>query len=279
MTVTNCYIRILTPNGLEPAAYTADSLNEAAQYEPTDGVYTVTNTYNTYQVLKFDAHLDRLEDSAQHAGIALRLDRSVLRKALRQMIADAGFGDVRFRVTVPRDQPDHFILSLEPFKPPPAQVYSEGVRCITVSNTARHNPRAKTTDWMHERQRISASLPKGIYDAILLDEAGNLLEGLSSNFYTIVDGELRTAGEGVLPGIAQQIVFTVAPDILPLRTEAVNVRRIDDFSEAFITSSSRGIVPVVELDAHQIGNGKPGLFTARLREAYLAWVTAHLEPL
>jgi len=275
----DCYIQILTPHGLEPAPYTASSLNEAAKYEPDDGVYTVTNTYIVTQVLKFDAHLDRMENSARLASIPLKLDRLRLRRALRQMIQESGFGDVRFRVTVARDKPDHFILSLEPYKPPAAEVYSKGVRVITAADSARHNPAAKTTDWMHERQRLTEAMPAGIYDTILLDEGGNMLEGLASNFYVILNGELRTAGGGVLPGIAQQIVFEVAPGVLPLRKEAVNVREIPDLSEAFITSSSRGIVPVVEIDGHILGEGMPGTCTQRLREAYAEWVRTHLEEL
>src|SRR5215813_11137984 len=101
-----CLIKILTPAGLQNAPYTADSLADAVKFEPHDGVYTVTNTYNTIQALKLDAHLNRLEDSARRENIPLALDRRMLRAALREMITQSGFGDVRFRITVPRTQPD-----------------------------------------------------------------------------------------------------------------------------------------------------------------------------
>jgi len=270
-------ICILSPAGLQPAPYTADSLADAVQYEPADGVYTLSNTYNTFQVLKFDAHLDRLEDSARREGIPLKFDRPRLRAALRQMIADSGFGNVRFRITVPRAQPDHLILSIEPFKPYPPELYEHGVRCVTLPGSARQHPASKTTGWMHNRRSIA--LPPGIYEGLLVDEAGSILEGTSSNFYAILGDELRTAGEGVLPGIAQQIVFTVAPPILPVCKQPVNVRDIPQLSEAFITSSSRGIVPVVEIDGNRIGDGHPGARTLELRRAYLDWVGRNLEDL
>lgn len=271
------FIRHLTANGLEPVDYSADSLTEAARYEPDDGIYTVTNTFETFKVLKFDAHLNRMEDSARRADLPLALDRPRLRSALRQMIAEAGFGDVRFRVTVPRDRPDTFILTLEPFRPLSAEVIAKGVRVVTAPDSARHNPAAKTTDWMHQREKIAKSLAPGIYDAILLNESGDLLEGLGANFYAVMDGILRTAGEGVLPGIAQQIVFEIAPPIIPIERTAVNMRDIPALAEAFITSSSRGIVPVVEIDGQIIGDGVPAAKTLALREAYQAWVNAHLE--
>lgn len=268
------YIRVLTPQGLKSVDYTAESLADAATYEP-DGIYTVTNTYNRFQVLKFEAHLDRMEDSAHRAEIDLKLDRPTLKAALRQMITDADMGDVRFRVTVPRSKPDHAIITLEPFKPVPPEVREFGVAVITAPNSARHNPAAKTTGWMHERGNIT--LPEGVYDAILLDADGYMLEGLGANFYTIINGELRTAGQGVLPGIAQQIVFEIAPDILPVRRDAPHISELPDIQEAFITSSSRGIVPIHTIDNRTLGN--PGEKTRALISTYNAWVESHLETL
>lgn len=272
-----CLIRLLTPHGVQPAPYSADSLVEAARHEPHDGVYTVANTFETFKVLKLTAHLDRLEDSARREQIALVLDRARLRAALRQMISESGYGDVRFRITVGREQPEVLILSIEPFGAYPASLFSEGVRCQTLPNSARHNPSAKSTGWMHDREQIA--LQAGMYTGLLLDERGQILEGINSNFYAILDGCLRTAGEGVLPGIAQQIVFEVAPPIIPLQRQAVHVSDLPQLSEAFITSSSRGIMPVVEIDGIQIGTGKPGTITQALRTAYQAWVAAHLESL
>jgi branched-chain amino acid aminotransferase len=268
-------IRWLTAEGLIDAPYTAESLADAARHEPPDGVYTVANTFNTTQVLKLDSHLDRMEDSARRAGIDLRIDRPRLRAALRQMILDSGFGDVRYRITA-RDS-SQFILTIEPFKPLAAEVIAAGVRCVTAKDSARHNPAAKVTGWMHARQEIS--LPPGAYEALLLDAEGRILEGTGSNFWAIMDGELRTAGEDVLPGIAQQIVFEIAPPIIPVRREAVHVSDLPGIDEAFITSSSRGIVPVVAIDDHIVGDGAPGSTTLALRAAYVRWVEQHLEEL
>jgi branched-chain amino acid aminotransferase len=272
-------IRILTPEFLMPAPYTADSLADAAHHEPHDGIYTVTNTYERTKTLKLDAHLNRLEDSAARAGIPLVLDRLRLREALRRMIIESGYDDVRFRITVPHETPEQFILTIEPYTPPSNTLVEQGVRVVTVANSARHNAAAKTTDWLHDREAIEKSLPPGIYTALLCDQAGYLLEGLSSNFYAILTGELRTASVGMLPGIAQQIVFEVAPALLPLRKDAVHRDDIPHLDEAFITSSSRGILSVIQIDDYVLGTGEPGLLTRHLRAAYQEWVQGHLEEL
>jgi branched-chain amino acid aminotransferase len=274
-------IRILTPDGLQPAPYSADTLNDAAQYEPADGVYTVASTFNGTQTLKLDAHLDRLEDSARRVNIPLELNRAKLRSALRQMIEESGFGSVRFRITLTREHPDQLTLSIEPFTTNIAQLVANGIRCATVPGSARNNPAAKYTGWMHERKAAidSTAAAQKVDERLLVSENGDILEGFGSNFYTILDGELRTAHEGVLAGIARQIIYEIAPEILPLRKDPINVRDIPNLSEAFISSSSRGIIPVIEIDGHTLSGGKPGPQTLGLRKLYDAWVESHLEEL
>lgn len=274
----SAYIRLLTPDGgLHPVTYTAENLNDAARYEPTDGVYTITNTYNTTQVLRMDDHLNRLEDSAHRADIPLTLDRPALRRALRACILDYGVGDVRWRVTVGKDQPENILITLEKFSPAAPSIYERGVRVITAPNSARHNPAAKTTAWMTEREALAKAMPVGIYDTILQDADGYLLEGLGANFYAIKDGMLWTAEANVLPGISRLVVLEVAPPILPVMRQAIHSQDIPTLSEAFITSASRGIVPVIEIDGHILGDGTPGRQTLQLRAAYLTWVQNHLE--
>jgi branched-subunit amino acid aminotransferase/4-amino-4-deoxychorismate lyase len=270
------YIRQLTPDGLLPVNYHANSLADAGQYEPVTGIYTVTNTYFVTRVLKFDAHLDRMENSARLANIPLHLNRLRLRNALREMILASGFGDVRFRVTVGADAPEVFIITLEPFVPPSADVIAHGVACMTIPNSARENPLIKSTQWMHERDGMKKS---DAYEILLLDENGAILEGTGSNFYAIDAGILHTAGEGVLGGIARTIVLEIAPAILPVSLSPVMVDDVMILQEAFITSSSRGIIPVVSIDGQMVGDGQVGKTTQRLQNAYVGWVADHLEEL
>ncbi len=273
------FIRVLTADGkLHPVGYEAATLAEAGRYEPDDGVYTITNTFEVTKALKLDAHFDRLEDSAARAGITIGLARSLIRAALRRCILDFNVGDVRWRVTISGAHPDQAIISLEPFTPLTTEFILRGVRVISAPNSARQNAAAKTTDWMHAREALIAAQPPGIYDTILQDAEGHLLEGLGANFYAIRGGTLYTAPVGmVLGGISRQIVFEVGQRIIPMVETPVKATDIPALDEAFISSASRGIVPVVEIDGHPLGIGKPGVWTLRLRDAYQAWVGAHLE--
>lgn len=275
--VTTIPIGILTLEGLQPAPYSAASLAEAVTFEPP-GVYTVGRTYKRIHTLLFDDHIARLEESARLEAIPLRLERAELRRAMRQLVDRSGFEESRFRITVPRSAPHTAIVSLEAFAPPSPELIENGVRVVTV-RMARHNPAAKTTAWMTERKAATSAFPPGVYEGILVSEDGRLLEGMSSNFYAVADGAIHTAGEGVLRGMAQRVVMQVAPQVAPITWQAAHADQLWALDEAFLTSASRGVIPIVIIDQQIIATGQPGPITLRLREAYEAWAEAHLEVL
>lgn len=263
-----CYIQRLVAGRLEPVDYAAESLAAAVPFEPRDGVYTVSNTDGQRRVLCLSAHFDRLEESAAGAGIPLRLERGRIRSALRQMMDETGFPAIRFRITVSGEAPQSLILSVENFTPPAAKLRAGGVSVVTRMDGARQEAHIKDTNWMHERDLIKAAEADSVYEVILLDEEGRFLEGLGSNFYTIAAGQLWSAVEGVLPGIAQRIVLEVAPEQLPVRREGLPSAYRGEITEAFLTSSSRGIIPIVAIDGEPVANGRPGVQTLALQQSY-----------
>lgn len=268
---------VLTATGLHPVAYTARSFAEAARHEPP-GVYTIGRTYQRDCVLLFDEHLDRLEQSAQLEGITATLDRSGIRAALRTLIDRGGFAESRYRIVIPQAAADTIYLAIERYQPVPATILNEGARVITVAAT-RRNPAAKTSDWYLSRPSAADTFPAGVYEGLLINEAGEILEGTSSNFYAIVEDHLRTAMEGVLEGISRRTLLYVLAEtqLLPLDPRAVTVS--EPIQEAFLSSAGRGIVPIIEIDGVPVAEGRPGPWAQRLQLAYNSWVAAHWEPL
>lgn len=268
---------ILTPNGLTPTPYVVHSLAEAVAYEPL-GVYTVARTFHGDRALLLDAHLDRLEESARLVDIPLKLDRARLRAALRDLLHEANYPDAKFRITIPRENPECIYLALEPFQPVPQSVQEQGASVITVP-MVRSNPVAKTTDWMTIRRPAYDSLPPGVYEGILVSSDGRLLEGLSSNFYAVLDGTLYTAGDGVLKGITRRAILSIAPAIVPVKLEALHIDDLPRISEALLTSSGRGVVPITIINGQPVGSGQIGSIVAALRDQYDEWTEAQSEPI
>ncbi len=254
-----------------PVDYTANSLAEAAQYEPENGVYGVFATWNGHRVVCLSRHLDRLEDSARRAGFGLSLIRDLLRSQLRQMLGDSGYAEARVRISAAPGS-DWLTVGMEPYSGPPAELQMSGVACSTVGHAARDNPEAKQTGWLRERSAFAAADPYAAYEQLLVDEQGRILEGVSSNFAAVVGeanaGLLLTAGEGILPGIARSIMLEVAQEVVTVKLRPPRVEEIDLFQEAFLTSASRGIVPVISVDGVTVGEGIPGPVTRRLIERY-----------
>ena len=267
---------ILGPDGLKPAPYHVNSLNEAIVYEP-QGVYTVARTFFGDHALLLDAHLDRLEQSARLLNIPLHLDRTRLRAALRDLLREAGYPDAKFRITVPQDHPDQIYLAFESYQPVPADV-QQGARLITIP-LVRRNPVVKTTRWMTERRPAYEKLPVGVYEGILLRDDGALLEGLSTNFYAVMDGVLYTAADGVLEGITRRTILAIAPQILPVTLAPLNQRDVPRLSEAMITSSSRGVLPATVIDGQPVGDGAVGPVASEIRRRYDEWTENHIEPI
>jgi branched-chain amino acid aminotransferase len=261
---------------LNPLPVEASSLDEATM-QTGHGVYTVFRLYHDCRVLRFGHHMKRLRQSAAELGQPFRHAESWLRGMTRRAVEESGIDMPRVRLVIPFDDPDALIITLEPFAPPPAAVYTRGVS-VGLAEAPRARPEAKDSRFIEERRGILRAQP-GMYEVLLCEPDGRLLEGTSSNFYAVLDGELRTAGSGMLSGIARSVLLEVAPSVLPVALRAVQVVDLPRVSEAMLTSSSRGVVPVVWVGEDRIGDGRPGPLTARLGAAYDAQVEAELEPL
>ena len=117
---------------------------------------------------------------------------------------------------------------------------------VTVHEGPRHNPAAKDSDWVRERAAIEASMPKGTEDVVLADSAGNLLEGTQTNFFCVNEaGVVCTAVDGVLLGTVRALVLeTCVAKGIPVSLAPPNLSRIATWRGAFLTSTSRLVLPV-----------------------------------
>lgn len=256
-----------TRDGLAPVPGRWPSL-DAQSLELPDGVYTTLRTYGGTGIVGLGDHLRRLADSRALLGAPCELDLGWLRAGLRAVLAAAPWPEVRLRLTVPLGC-DEAWVGVEPFAPYPASLYSDGARCAT-SALARETPRAKSTRFIAPASSARKASEPGVHELLLVDARGRILEGSSSNFFAVLDGELRTAGEEVLAGVTRGIVLALARSLLPVREEAVTVGELGACSEAFITSSSREVMPVVEVDHRPIGDGRPGPVARELGRRYRA---------
>jgi branched-chain amino acid aminotransferase len=244
------------------------SLNSASRLLP-GGVYTTFRTFEGNKVLPLQHHLDRLEASAALLGHEIRLDETIIYNGIRAAITDYLPGDARIRLTVAlENNQGELFISLEPLRSPSEEDYKKGVWVVTYP-LHRENPEAKQTSFINIAEQIRRELPPGVHEGLLLDDLGHILEGLSSNFFYVRDNKLWTAPQGVLSGITRGLVLAAASaEGLPVVLRAAPVTEVPLFDEAFITSSTRSVLPVQKIDDFIIGKGVKGPVTQMLSNAY-----------
>jgi branched-chain amino acid aminotransferase len=175
-----------------------------------------------------------------------------------------------------------FYISIEPLKLLAREVYEKGVR-VETTDIQRGNPRAKSTAFIGasdaERRHLAQ---EGIFEALLVKN-GKILEGMTSNFFFVVrrDGispHISTAQRDILLGITRTMVIRAARGRgVEVKYSPLKLNQLPVVKEAFITSSSRGVVPVIQIDDVTIGQGRPGNMTKLLMQAYAEYVLKHAE--
>ena len=189
-----------------------DSLDALTQILP-GGAYTTLRTFHGKQVLHLEDHFQRLERTAAMVEKSLYLHRSRARQAIQAALRLAqqwhyppdggepsGEQDFRIRITLDlQDQPGDFYLALQPLTTPAHEAYQQGVSVVTF-RMQRRLPKAKLTRFIERSGELRRAMPPGVNETMMLDEQGHFLEGLSSNFFAVLDGEIWTAEEGCYRG-------------------------------------------------------------------------------
>lgn len=254
------------------------SLDDVSRQLP-QGLYSTFRTFgNSNKVIGLQAHLARLYLPSAKMGIQPSAQESQLRETLKGLLDIYRPGEARVRISLSlTEEPGQIFVMCEPFKLPDEQIYKQGIRVVT-SHAKRTTPRLKSTIFIQNSgQERQALLKAGVFEALIVNN-GFILEGLTSNFYAVLAGKIITARYNVLLGVTRRFVLRLA------RAGGVGVDyrslRIDELpriTEAFITSSSRSVVPVVEVDSLPVGDGKPGMLAQRLRRDYDSYVLEKAE--
>jgi branched-chain amino acid aminotransferase len=267
-----------------------ESSLDAITRQLPDGYYSTFRTYaEGKRVLGLAAHMQRLYEpvSTPEVGEAmLRRQLSVLLEAYRPSEA---------RVRAIMTGQGEVYLAILPLVLLPREVYDGGVR-VESTELQREQPWLKATSFIGRSDSERNHLAKeGIFEALLVKDA-KILEGMTSNFFYVLrapeklrdDKEhassaqraaiLGTARDDILLGVTRETVIEIARGRgLELKYQPLKLDQVTAIDEVFLTSSSRGIVPVVRIDDVTIGQGSPGPVTQQLRGEYESYVLAKAE--
>jgi branched-chain amino acid aminotransferase len=259
----------LSPEPREIVLFDMLSFDAISRQLP-DGLYSTFRTYGGREkVLDLDLHLRRLYDPLAVLGIKPCVSFLDVRIALRELLKDFAPGEARVRISMSiTGSPGAVFIMLEPLKMLPETVYQRGVR-VVLSHVERQNPRLKTTSFIGQSNGERKSIKKsGIFEALMVHR-GQVFEGLTSNFFAVRAGMIVTARNRILLGVTRRTVLRLARvNGIGIDYRPLSVNELTSIEEAFITSSSRGVVPVVEIDGLLVGTGQVGKVARLLRRAY-----------
>jgi branched-chain amino acid aminotransferase len=257
-----------------------------------DSVYEVLRTYGG---LAFEPgrHFRRLRASAARLGFAVPGSDADLFAQVDALLARATKGESYIRIVVSRGVGDcsyHFervkgptvVMIQKPLPPYPESHYRDGIRVAAVGIRRNHpralDPAIKSSNLLNNILAVREAQERGADEPVLLNHEGFLAEGASTNVFLARKATLFTPplSAGILAGITREVVLELVADLgLPLREEAL---RLDDLlaaEEAFLTSTTREVVPVRQVDDTVIGTGRPGPLTRRVMEAFRAYAPSH----
>lgn len=235
------------------------------------GVYESIQLYHGV-IFRLDDHLQRLADSAAAIDLELPASLDTIARWTQEAIAANDCRDALIRMfalgPTPGHAPEIFIWPETPRALPP-EMYQQGVGAITFQGE-RALPHAKSLNTLVNHLARMSALKAGEHEGLLVDRHRCVTEGSTSNLFVVQDGVLLTAPEDdVLAGVTQLELLKLAGAMgLPAYQRPLPLAERSQWDEAFLTSTSRHVLPLVRIDGQPIGDGQPGPVTLRLREAF-----------
>lgn len=248
-----------------------------------DAVYDVISTHGG-RLFQLDAHLARLERSGAAIGLDVKALRPALERGIAELLEAAPTGGEHYvRIMITRgespdldlhtaDGPPTWIVIVKTIQPMPERLFAEGISLLAVRPDAvvgRVAPWVKSNNRQANVMAHRHAREQGYDDALFVDPSGNVTEGPTWNVFSIGSGAVITpplAG-GLLPGITRGLVLELCKDLgIPWEERELSLEEVKSSDELFITSTTRGVMPVGKLDGESIG-AVPGPITAKLAAA------------
>jgi branched-chain amino acid aminotransferase len=254
-----------------------------------EGVYETLRTYSGQPFL-FDRHMRRLRKSASMLSLSVPPANEEIDRRFRETMKAAGLGaqgrEAYLRILVTRGVGEltydpaacgdpTIVIIAKPHVDPPVEAFERGVMVALVDIVRNHpgsvNPLIKSNNLLNNALAMQEAFRRGAFEGVMRNYRGELAECTTANLFVVKDGEARTPplDAGLLAGITREYLFEVGRDTgIAVREHTLRDADLLGADEAFLTSTTRELVPIVRVDSHTIGDGRPGPVTKRLLQAF-----------
>jgi D-alanine transaminase len=249
-----------------------------------DSIYEVVKLYNG-KLFRLEEHLNRLLNSAQQIKLGLDYTSEELKEIIDKLLARSKGkrkqqGSLYIQITrgaAPRSHsfspeltPTVIMYLLPPRKDLPTEVRDKGVKAVTMLDRRWGYCNIKTTNLLPNILASQEAKGQGAKEGIFITEEDKVTEGTSSNVFIVGDGVIKThpLNCDILGGITRQVVLELAQDKFTVQEEEFKLSELYQAEEVFITSTTKEILGVVEVDDHTISTGSVGEVTKELYKDY-----------
>ena len=254
-------------------------------FQFADGVYEVVTVHNG-RLVDEDGHIDRLTRSLAELSMGWPTSRRVLGLLMRELVRRNRIGDGLLYLQITRGvAPREFkfpigaepslVMTIRRANLSPRHLIECGVAVITVPEIRWKRRDIKTVSLLAQVLGKQKAFEAGAYEAWMVEEDGMVTEGTSSNAWIVTaDSALvtRHPSNAILRGVTRQAVMRIADEQgLGFEERPFHIDEALVAREAFLTSATNYIMPIIRIDGQPIGSGTPGPLTLRLRGLYTAF--------
>jgi len=258
-----------------------------------EGIYETLRTYNGQPFL-FERHMRRLRRSAEMLALSVPLTDAQIDERFRETMRAGGLGggnddaprEAYVRILVTRGIGElsydpaacptpSVVVIAKPHVNPPREAFEKGVRVALVPIVRNHpgsvNPLIKSNNLLNNALAMQEAFRRGGFEGVMRNYRGELAECTQSNLFVVKNGAALTPtiDSGLLPGITREFLFEVGAALgIPVREAVLRDEDLFGADESFLTSTTRELVPIVQVDDRKIGSGAPGPITKALLDGY-----------
>ena len=220
--------------------------------------------------LYVDDHLDRLFHSAEQLHLPIIHTREALKDIIRQLMQHNHQPHSGIRITLTGgNSPDGYsiatpnlIISQSPLQLPTPEAVERGIKLMTYPHQ-RQLPHVKTTDYVMAIWLQLQVKEQGADDILYYNEA-SISECPRANIFMVKEGKLITPAQNILKGVIRKHVLQLAADMLPVEERDIPLQELRSAEEVFITSTTKQVLPVRQVDEVVLFKEGPGRITTQL---------------
>ncbi|MFH1422441.1 MAG: branched-chain-amino-acid transaminase [Planctomycetota bacterium] len=250
-----------------------------------DGIFEGIRMYNG-RIFKLDEHIKRLYDSAKSIYLNIAVPPEEMTKLVIETCRKTELKDSYIRLVISRGVGD---LGLDPRKCPkptlviiadkialyPPEKYLSGIKVITASTRRNRpdslSPQVKSLNYLNNILAKIESFRVSADEVVMLNDEGYVSEATADNIFILKNGKIYTPPSylGILEGITRCTVIDLAKELgYEVKETPFTLHDIYSCDECFLTGTGAELIPVVEIDGRQVGDGKPAEHFKKLLDVY-----------